>query len=254
MSGVFKALLLSPVIGLMVSLGVGVALLFGPPRAVRWARRWMAGAFVLYLTLCLQGTSDVLVGGLSRGHARIVRAVDAPTVRTIVVLGNGARVRSGNGQELTAPNLQSAHNALEAARLYRLLGDPIVVASGASFDRSSPTPESRVLSDALESLGVPKDRIVVEGQSRSTRQQAVNVSLWLKERNETTFVLVTSPEHMWRAERAFIVEGVRPIPSPSLLRYGGSPPWQPRLMALDGSVNALYEYVALGVYWWRGWI
>src|SRR5262245_46159429 len=107
---------------LILSLSIGVLLLFGPSRAVRWARWWLASVLVLYGALSLQGTSDLLALGLSRGYGSIWRVDQAQGARVIVVLSNGVRGGRTAFQELPVVNEQSAHNALEAARLYRLLG------------------------------------------------------------------------------------------------------------------------------------
>jgi uncharacterized SAM-binding protein YcdF (DUF218 family) len=202
----------------------------------------------------LQGTSDLLVHGLSGEYGSVWTADQAQGARVIVVLSNGVGGGRTADQEMAVVNRQSAHNALEAARIYRLLGDPQVVASGGTTAAQARAPESAALASALEALGVPRARIVEERTSHTTYQQAVNVGAWLKQRGETRFVLVTVPEHMRRAVGVFAAQGLHPICSLSHLRYGGSPAWRPTRFALQGSENAIYEYLAWGFYRARGWL
>jgi uncharacterized SAM-binding protein YcdF (DUF218 family) len=239
---------------LVLALSLGVLLSFGPARASRWARSWLTSMLILYAVLSLQGTSDLLEFGLSRGYGSIWQVDQAHGARVIVVLSNGVRAGRTALQELTVVNEQSAHNALEAARLYRLLGDVEFVASGGVTDQLSRTPESRAVAVALEALGVPAARISLESGSRTTYEQAVNVGRWLDARGRPPFILVTTPEHIARAAGVFEHQGLHPIASVSALRYGGSPSWRPTRFALQGSQNSIYEYLAWSLYRVRGWL
>jgi uncharacterized SAM-binding protein YcdF (DUF218 family) len=240
---------------LVMGLGFGLALLLAPPRVARWGRRWLLALAGLYIVLSLQGTSDLLISGLSVPVKPIRTAADAADVHIMVVLSNGANDLAANGTTLAMVNLQSGSNALEGARLYRALDSPLVIASGGRPVGSGPgPPESRAMAAALERQGVPAARIVEEPASRTTREQAVNVGRLLRERGDTRFVLVTVPEHMRRAAGAFRALGFDPVPSPSALRYGGQPFWLPTLYALRGSSGALHEYMALAFYKLQGWI
>jgi len=239
---------------LLFAMSVGVVLLFGRGRAPRWGRRWLASLLAFYAVLSLQVTSDLLIWGLSGRFASISSAEQAQGARLIVVLSNGVRGGRTPLQELAVVNNQSAHNALEGARLYRLLNDPTLLASGGVTDPLARAPESQALAAGLEALGVPADRIVQESRSHTTHEQAVLVSQWLKARGESRFVLVTTPEHMRRAVGAFEAQGVHPIPSVAALRYGGEPAWQPTRYALQGSEAAIYEYLAWCMYRARGWL
>ena len=79
----------------------------------------------------------------------------------------------------------------------------------------------------------------------------------LAERGVTDFVLVTSPMHMARSLRTFEHEGMHPIPSPCQLvpdQAVPDPPLLPDDMWLNIGDLAIYEWLARGYYWWRGWL
>lgn len=237
-----------------IGLAVGLLLLLSP-RARWWGRRWLGVLLLLYVVLSLQGTSDLLVAGLSVPHRPIRTAADAPDVRVVVVLSNGAHDVTEGGRRRWVVNALSDFNASEGARVFRALGHPIVIASGGrATGTGTGPPESQALAAALERHGVPAGRIVQDPTSRTTREQAVNVGRLLRDLGQSPFVLVTVPEHMRRAAAAFRAQGLDPIPSPSALRWGGTPFWLPTRSALRGSAGALHEYAALAFYRLEGWI
>ena len=231
---------------------LGVLLLFGGVRAARWGRRWLFALVCMYLALSLQGTSDLLVFGLSRGYQPLRTARDAGGANLVVLLGNGAvRVALPVG-DIDILTVDSAYNVLETARVYRLLGTPTVLISGAGARQNAS--ESAALAAALTRLGVPAARIVLDDTSPTTRAQGMNVSAWMKTHQVTHAVLVTAPDHMRRAAGVLSANGIKVIPSISGVEHGGSPFWRPTGYALAGSKNAIYEYLALCLYWSRGWI
>jgi uncharacterized SAM-binding protein YcdF (DUF218 family) len=150
---------------------------------------------------------------------------------------------------------------LEAARLYDLLEDPRVIASGGGggggVSRGGGVPESRAMRRALVELGVPDDRILEESSSTDTRQEALNIRSGFVDQVEGSFVLVTSPTHMRRAMGAFRAVGLQPIASPSGEIPAASPAGLRRLLpsldSLSASTFTIREYMALGYYALRGW-
>ena len=64
---------------------------------------------------------------------------------------------------------------------------------------------------------MPTDRVIIESESRNTREEAVILKRLLAERGIDRFVIVTSPIHMGRSLAAFAVEGMHPVPSASPL-------------------------------------
>jgi uncharacterized SAM-binding protein YcdF (DUF218 family) len=233
-------------------LGLTVAaVLLAARRTAAWGRRALLALLALYFVLSLQGTSDLLIRGLS-SRRPLSQASEARGADTVVVLGNGVvRIQLG-ARGLYMMNPQTTYNALEAARVYALLGASRIVASGGPSEDNRGS-EADAIAAALVDLGVPADRIITENNSHNTAQQARAVAAALRERGTQRFVLVTAPEHMRRAKGVFVTLGLDPIPSPSAIDYGGPPFWRPTRYALQGSHNAIYEYLAWGWYRLRGW-
>jgi uncharacterized SAM-binding protein YcdF (DUF218 family) len=144
---------------------------------------------------------------------------------------------------------------LEAARVARLLGNPIVIVSGASGTNPRGA-EGEAMRDALERVGIAADRIVLESQSTDTHQHALNLAAVLDSHGIHRFVLVSSAVHLPRAVAAFRARGYQfSVSAPAAeLRYPASYRLWPRLQDLDLTQSALNEYFGLLYYWARGWI
>ncbi|MGH9142492.1 MAG: YdcF family protein, partial [Vicinamibacterales bacterium] len=162
------------------------------------------------------------------------------------------------GRQLSSVTMEAGLRVLEAARLFNLLNGPLVIASGGITEHEpDAAPESVALQRALIEVGVRPDRIVLESESQNTREEALIIKRMLADRGATDFVLVTSPLHMRRSMLAFERQGMHPIPSPSALVPDRSSPGSrllPSDLWLQIGDSVLYEWLARGYYWWRGWL
>ena len=104
--------------------------------------------------------------------------------------------------------------------------------------------------DYMISQGVPADEILIETQSRNTRENALNARAFL-DALPGKKVLLTSDYHMYRAQHAFARAGIQtePAPFPDVyklsLRLGGR--WSAFLQLCE-------ELAKIGYYRARGWI
>lgn len=159
----------------------------------------------------------------------------------IVVLGGGVlpvgdweRTRSRAGKGLA---------------LWRAGRAPLGLVSGS--DQATQLAEGYALS------GIPAARLLVEGASDNTHENARDSAAMLASRDVRSILLVTSSIHMRRAEGAFVRQGLLVVPVPVREDYAAmaeAPPWLPRRDALTLTARCLREYVALWVYHQRGWI
>jgi uncharacterized SAM-binding protein YcdF (DUF218 family) len=235
----------------------GVVSLFVPPLK-RWGRRWLAMVALFYWALSTPAGTGLLVRTLRGPYQPLTSADQARGARVVVLLGSGSMNLRASGRQLSAVTGGAGLRVLEAARLFDLLGGPLIIASGGVTEHDpEAAPESIALQRALVSVGVPNERILPESQSKNTHDEAVIIKRMLAERGVTTFILVTSPMHMTRSLRTFEHEGMHPIPSPSQLvpdQAVPDPPFMPNDMWLEIGDLAIYEWLARGYYWWRGWL
>jgi len=167
-------------------------------------------------------------------------------VAYVVVLGGG---------HVTDPSLPVT-SRLSSASLIRLVegirvhrknpGSKMIVSGGAVFD---PRPEAHSLADAAQVLGMERDDIIMEADSKDTKDQARFIQALV---GKNRFVLVTCASHMPRAMALFRKAGMDPIPAPagqSPKKRGQLSPGHcfPNAGSLQKSERAVYEY--LGLLW-----
>jgi len=243
---------------LIFGLVAGLALMRAPGAWGRWGRRFLVALVLTYSLMSLPIVATSLAAPLERGW-RPITAREAQGADALVVLGGGVASHWGSGQILELPGEITIRRLLEAARVYRLLDNPAVVVSGGIVADRQQRSEAAIMHDLLVELGVPSERIVVEGGSRNTREQAERLPKVLAHVAARRFVLVTSPAHMTRAAAAFRAQGLTPLPSVAdCCGWQGMPGgfWMvlPSDAALRVSSGAFYEYVGLVYYWLRGWV
>lgn len=178
-----------------------------------------------------------------------------PSADAIVVLAGHvvqASVRSPYGQiSLTADR------AWHAARLYRANKAPVVIASGgAVWDVPGKAPAAVVMRDFIVELGVPAAAVVLETESRNTRENAVNTAEIVRRRGITTVLLVTSAQHMPRAAEAFAKAGMSVVPASFdgvAGRHIQLTSLVPSIEALASNTHLVREVIGLVVYRMRGW-
>jgi uncharacterized SAM-binding protein YcdF (DUF218 family) len=244
----------------LIGVTTGVVLLSGRRIVRPWGTRILVVLTILYWLLSVPAVSHRLLFAAISPHAT-AGDLDAPmtSAQALVVLGNGIHRFKVRDVEINTVSDETAYTLIESVRLYRRLGSPLMIVSGGiSHPEVYKDTEADVLRDALLAQGVPGDRILTEGHSRTTRQQALDIAPMLREHGIVQFALVTSPIHMPRAVAAFLSEGLHAIPAPSA--YGAPETeylhsaWRPSTAALMLSQRAVYEDAGLVYYWIRGWL
>ena len=124
--------------------------------------------------------------------------------------------------------------------------------------RSSPDAEAAYTADLLEEWGIPQSAIIFEGNSRNTRENAVETSRLLKNRQLNRVLLVTSAFHMPRALATFRGVGIHAIPSASSISAELAQPtllnWIPSLDGLGTMQSVVHEKIGIYIYRMRGWL
>jgi uncharacterized SAM-binding protein YcdF (DUF218 family) len=247
---------LSSPLSLCALLAIGVVWLWRR-RASRAPRLYVTGLLLAYWFVATPVGANLLVGGLSGGLTRINARDDGRGADAVVVLGGGAYTAAVGDEVAGTLPMGSLLRALEGARVFKLIGARVLIASG-GIPRPDLLlrPESDMLRDVLMKAGIAPGAIVEESRSKNTREQALLVGPLLRAAAVKRFVLVTSPTHMKRSMAVFRASGFEPIASvaPTRSEHLGGQPWLlPNDQSLSVSNDALYNYAAWAYYWVRGW-
>ena len=172
--------------------------------ATRWQRaglRMVIGAVVLLAMVGLLPVGTSLIHGLESRFPRWDASHGTPD--GIIVLGNaispklssafGEPVFSGSGSRMLA--MAKLARAYPNARIVYSGGDASLFGNGVR--------ETDFVYPALESLGIARERVQLETQSRNTAENAAFTKLLVKPKPGERWLPVTSARHMPRAIGCF---------------------------------------------------
>ncbi len=239
-------------LSLLLIIGIGL-------RLVR-QRRWMAGLLLVtatWLWLCATPAVSLLLRlPLERPYP--VESLPAiPRAAAIAVLGGA--ITPAQPPYRPYPSLHGDSDRLwHAARLYHAGKAPLIFAvGGGRAAGGQPLPEAKAMVTFLTDLGVPPEAIVTEGASLSTCENARFGEALLTGHGIDRILLVTSAYHLPRALATFRSAGIEAVPVaanaatvPERFRLRD---WLPDAGTLSASSRILREYLALLVYWLKGW-
>jgi uncharacterized SAM-binding protein YcdF (DUF218 family) len=228
------------------------------PRSRRPARV-LAAAAAGYLVVSVPALPAAMDNWLAAGFDRFEAGEVSDRRAAIVVLGSGgATVVDWAGNRFATVDVEAAARVLEAARIFRMMPAATVISSGGNsgpLDHRTPTGESMRL--ALLELGIPAAQVLVETESRNTRDEAVVIARIVQERQIEQVILVTSRVHMRRALGAFRAVGIDAIPAGARDPLGDLRPveqWLPGDRGLWYSGRVAHELLGLVYYRARGWL
>jgi len=130
-------------------------------------------------------------------------------IDAIVVLGSGTKninaFKNAFNTEIESLRL------LYAVVVYNKTGAKYFICSGKGSDKTS---QAEVMARLAEKLGVPKEKIKIEPNSKNTRENASEVNKMFVNKN-INIGLITSAFHMKRSEREFkkYFNNVLPLPA-----------------------------------------
>ncbi len=187
--------------------------------------------------------SDWLRHTLERRHP-LVDEDQLPRADAIVVLGGGEGYRWLDWENVDPEDLRSSRLAA-GARAWLAGRAPVIVLTGGGAEGRT---EADRMAAAITLLGVPESALLVENESRDTRDNARFTTRLARQHGIHQVLLVTSAVHMPRAELLFRQAGLEPVPFPVpeiAARGGWVDRWVPSRRALWRSGRALKEYLAL---------
>jgi uncharacterized SAM-binding protein YcdF (DUF218 family) len=225
-----------------------------------WRRLRRAGGVLLGTGLAVALALAVLPAGrwlVDPLEARFPTPVDlSEPVDGIVVLGGsislGLSSARGRAELTGAADRLTAFVAL--ARRYPKAR--LVFTGGSGSLRDQVRREADFVEPLLIELGIAPERLLVERDSRNTRENAVNALRLAKPASGETWLLITSAAHMPRAVGCFRTAGWPVVPYPVDYRTDGGPG---RLLhidfagGLDLATYGVHEWVGLVSYRLFGW-
>lgn len=223
----------------------------------RWRGPLLALGLVVLAASSLPWTAHQIVAPLERQALQMEAA--APVVcnqasaeggpQWGVLLGGSTRPEGP--PERPRPDLNTAADRLtEAARLMHLDPGLRMLVSGGRMIGSDPMipTEAASMKALLVGLGIAPERIVEEGESRTTRENAARVAEQLRA-IDAPILLITSASHLPRSVQNFEAAGLQVCPHPADFRAGLSDlplraQWTPREYALLDTASAVKEWLA----------
>jgi uncharacterized SAM-binding protein YcdF (DUF218 family) len=233
--------------GLLSPTGFAIALLVCGLLATRWRRRpgvstALLAASGIVVTVFSSGmVAAALMSPLEYAYPSLHDGRAHPEARHIVVLTGYAT--EDTAMPLTGRfNASSAYRVLMALELRHDRPDCDVIVSG---DRRT----ARIMGEALEKLGVPRDKLRLEDGGSSTADSARLLAPLVA---QDPFFLVTSAGHLPRTMEEMRRAGLHAVPVPTdhqLPRDWRRADWKPSPTSLYASELAIHEY--LGRAWRR---
>jgi len=186
---------------------------------------------IFYFLFSIGPVSDFLLMSLEEKYSSVgVEEVERADTAVLLLGGRESDVLRGS----------------EAVRIWHLAGGNMRIIVSGTDPLTTDIREAHAVRNFFIHRGVSESDIVIEGESRNTRENVENVKKIVGKDNP--FLLVTSAYHMDRAVREFRRLGANPIPAPTdfkrkrVLRYGFFD-FIPRGDNLRNSDLAFHEYI-----------
>ena len=239
-------------IGLVLELSL-VALLFLRKGWRKTASAFLGTAMLVLWVASMPIVADALLGRLEQDYPAVMMT-EVPLSECIVVLG-------GTVEPVLPPRVDiDMHEAVDrvrkAAQLFHADRGRVIIVSGGNLPWSPfAEPEAESMKTLLLEWGVPAESIVLEGESRNTRENAANSIALFEELACETPLLVTSAAHMKRSVAVFERHGVTVFPVSADVRVVKNTKYTvldflPDAEALKQTSDAIREWIGQKVYAW----
>jgi uncharacterized SAM-binding protein YcdF (DUF218 family) len=251
--------ILSKIVGFFIQpLNLAILLLFLGLVATALARRKLAtiSSVLAFLVLVLPVWTSLGAMMLNPLEERFPKPPLPHKVDGIVVLGGGfegAINQARGGYELNSGGDRFVEAAI-LARRFPLARVVVTGGTGALFLGGEG--DADTAPRLLTALGVAPDRLVLEGRSRNTYENAVFTKKLVTPKPGETWLLVTSAFHMPRSKALFDKAGFATVPWPVDYRTSGregiSLFADNAADSLQTTTIALREWIGLFAYWLSG--
>jgi uncharacterized SAM-binding protein YcdF (DUF218 family) len=216
-----------------------------------WARRASLLALGLLVLLGVQPVPDALLGQLETQYAEMAPDADLQAYAGVIVLG-GALESGRVSQHHTQPLLNgSAERMTMAVSLWRRNpGLHLVFTGGEGEWFGSGPSEAERAQQFFDSMGVPRQALTLESNSRNTYENAVFTRQLPGLDASKPWLLMTSAWHMPRSMATFQKAGWNITPYPVDFRTGGSTPWTSYSLSAGAEhwEMLLHEWLGIAAY------
>jgi uncharacterized SAM-binding protein YcdF (DUF218 family) len=204
--------------------------------------------------LGLAGVLSLTVTSLPLVGSGLMAALEADAPDTfspkepydVVVLLGGAFDFHGATPERRAWN-DNVERVIAVEQVLRLGQAKVAVLSGGS--NGGKRSEADLLAEQLKDWGVAPERLLLEGESKNTRENALFTKKLLEGRGAQRVLLVTSAHHLRRAKECFNAVGLKVDTLPVDFRQQHADPHLlPRAESLEDTARALREFLGRAVY------
>lgn len=221
-------------------------------------------SFLIIGVLLLLVTSMPLVArqmvGSFEGQYPPIALEQMPSAKLIVVLGGAIALPISPRLEIELTS--TSDRVLHAFRLFKGGKAPKIFLTAGNINKEAfEQSEAFYISQLLMDWGVPREVIEIAGESRNTRENALEVHDYLEQNQllKEQIILVTSAIHMPRAIRVFEKIGINVIPGTTDVSVGVPvistvENWLPSLGAMNSFTKALHEFLGVVYYRLRGWV
>lgn len=199
-------------LGIVSLLTTGGILLWNTKRYSHYARRLLLFGGSLFLIFLFSPLARYLTLGLERPFQPLLTPPESPKIEKIVILA-GYAVELPGFPITSGVSEQTIYSLSEGLRLHRLLpGSRLITSGGITSGGEKPVAAS--MADFLQQMGVPKDNILVEGNSHNTYENLVEVQKLV---GPEPFILVASACDLRRAVAVARKLEMSPIPAPAFI-------------------------------------
>jgi uncharacterized SAM-binding protein YcdF (DUF218 family) len=178
----------------------------------RAGRRLLIGGALLIIIVVFTPLTHYLVWNLEKDFPPLLAPAQVPKTDRIVVLAGYAEVHPGFPITSLVSD-QTMANMSEGLRLYRLDPKKKLVLSG-GVARPGERSVAASMADFLRQMGVREQDLVVEGNSKDTYQNLVEVKRLI---GSNSFILVASACDLRRAVAVAKKLEMNPIPAPAYI-------------------------------------
>ncbi len=238
----------------LILIGTGLLLLFIRPAAARIGKVLAATGFLSLLVLGFSPIGHALLLPLEERFEQ--GPIPSGKVTGIIMLGGFEDPSISQARGALTLN-ESAERLVEPVLLARKFPKARIIFTGGAADfLLSSDSAAPFVATFLTAAGVAPDRIVLEGKSRNTYENALYMRALVDPEPGERWLLVTSAWHMPRAIGAFRRAGFDVIPWPTDYRTRGSAdllqPFDKMTEGLRRTDMAVREWIGLAAYWLLG--